>query len=49
MWHLGTWSSGGLVSVGFTIGLEDLEGLLQPKRFYDSMQHTDGLVIEVWT
>ena len=31
MWHLGTWVSGGLGSAGFTVGLEDLKALFQPK------------------
>ena len=38
MWHLGTWFSGGLGSVRFMVGLDDLKGLFQPKRFYDSMR-----------
>lgn len=37
MWPLGTWFSGGLGSVGLTVGLDDFEGLFQPKRFCDSM------------
>ena len=36
MWCLGTWFSGGLGSAGLTVGLDDLKGLFQPKRFYDS-------------
>ncbi|KAK4832564.1 hypothetical protein QYF61_024064 [Mycteria americana] len=36
MWCSGTWFSGGLGSVGFMVGLDDLKGLFQPKRFYDS-------------
>lgn len=34
--HLGTQFSGGYGSVKFTIGLNDLKGLFQPKGFYDS-------------
>jgi len=34
MWHLGTWFSGGLGSVRFMVGLNDLKGFFQPKRFY---------------
>ncbi|KAK4811143.1 hypothetical protein QYF61_019774 [Mycteria americana] len=34
---LGTWYSGGLGSARLTVGLDDLKGLFQPKRFYDSM------------
>ncbi|KAK4811384.1 LOW QUALITY PROTEIN: hypothetical protein QYF61_000568 [Mycteria americana] len=30
--------SGGLGSAGLTVGLDDLKGLFQPKRFYDSMK-----------
>ena len=30
-WCLGTWFSGGLGSVRFTVGLDDLKGLFQPK------------------
>ena len=37
MWHLGTWFSGGLGSGRFTVGLDDLKGLFQPKQFYDSI------------
>ena len=33
---LGTWFSGGLGSVRLTVGRDDLKGLFQPKRFYDS-------------
>ncbi|KAK4810447.1 LOW QUALITY PROTEIN: hypothetical protein QYF61_004227, partial [Mycteria americana] len=36
-WHLGTWFSGGLGSVRFTVGLDDLKGLFQPIRFCDSI------------
>jgi len=32
-----TWFSGGLGSVRFMVGLGDLKGLFQPKRFCDSM------------
>ena len=38
MWHLGTWFSSGLGSVRFMVGLNDLQGLFQPKCFYDSMK-----------
>ena len=31
-----TWFSGH-GGVGLTVGLDDLKGLFQPKRFYDSM------------
>ena len=34
MWCLGTWFSGGLGSVGLTVGLDDVKGLFQPKQFY---------------
>lgn len=34
MWHLGTWSSGGLGRVRLMAGLNDLKGLVQPQRFY---------------
>jgi len=37
MWSLGTWFSGGIDSIRLMVGLDDLEGLLQPKRLYDSM------------
>ena len=37
MWHLGTWFSGGLGSARVMVGLDDLKGLFQPKRFYDSV------------
>jgi len=36
MQSLGTWFSGGIGSVRLMVGL-DLEGLLQPKWFYDSV------------
>jgi len=36
-WQLGTWFSGGLGSVRFTAGLDDLKGLFQPKSFYSMM------------
>jgi len=29
--HLGTWIGGGLGSVRFAVGLDDLKGLFQPK------------------
>jgi len=35
MWHLETWFSGGRGSVRF--GLDNLKGLVQTKRFCDSM------------
>lgn len=38
MWHLGTWSSGGLGSVTFIVGLDDLKGFFQSKLFYDSLE-----------
>jgi len=41
MWCLGTWSSGGLGTVRFVVGL-DLKGLFQPKWFYDS------ICVHVW-
>jgi len=37
MWCLGTWFSDGLGSARFVIGLDDLKGLFQHKRFYDSV------------
>lgn len=37
MWHLGTWVSGGLVSAGGMLELDDLLALFQPKQFYDSV------------
>ena len=37
MWCLGTWCSGGLGSVRWTVGLDDLKRLFQPQRFCDSM------------
>ena len=36
LFRSGTWFSGGLGSVRLTVGLDDLKGLFQPKRFYDS-------------
>ena len=36
MWRLGTWFSGGLGSARLMVGLNDLQGLFKPKRFYDS-------------
>lgn len=36
----GTWFSCGLGSTELTVGLDDLRGLLQPKRFYDSIKIT---------
>ena len=38
MQSLGTWFSGGIDSVRLMVGLDDLDGLLQPKQFYDSMK-----------
>jgi len=35
MCHLGTRFSGGLGSVRFTIGLNDLKHLFQPKLYYE--------------
>jgi len=35
MWYLGTWFSVGLGSIRFTVELDDVEGLIQPKRPYD--------------
>ncbi|KAK4825992.1 hypothetical protein QYF61_003754 [Mycteria americana] len=35
---LGTWCSGGLGSVRFMVGLDDLKGLFQPIRFCDSLE-----------
>jgi len=37
MQSLGTWFSGGIESVRLMVGLDDLDSLLQPKEFYDSM------------
>jgi len=34
---LKTWWSGGTASVRLMVGLYDLEGLLQPKQFHDSI------------
>ena len=34
MWNLGIWFSGGIDSIRLKVVL-DLEGLLQPERFYD--------------
>ena len=36
MQSLGTRFSGGIVSVRLMVGLDDLEGLLQPEQFYAS-------------
>jgi len=38
MWRLGIWFSGGLGSVRFTVGFDNLKGRFQPKWFYDSMK-----------
>lgn len=37
MWHLGTWSTGGLRSAALIVGLDNLKGPFQPKRVYDSI------------
>ena len=37
MWCLGTWFSGGCGSFRLRVGLDDLKGLFQPKRFCDSV------------
>lgn len=37
MWCLGMQFSGRLGSAVLTLGLYDLKGLVQPKRFYDSI------------
>ena len=37
MRSLGICFSGGMDSVRLTVGLDDLDGLLQPKQFYGSM------------
>jgi len=37
MRSLGSWFSGGIDSVRLMVGHDDLEGLLQPKWFYDPM------------
>ena len=47
MWCLGTWFSGGLGSVTLMVGLDDLKGLFQPKRFYDSVRGTAGSAREL--
>ena len=44
MWCLGTWFSGGLGSLRFMVGLNDVKDLFQPKRFYDSKQFCDNLI-----
>jgi len=44
MQSLGTWFSGEIDSVRLMVGLNDLDGLLQPKRFYDSvLNYSDQL------
>jgi len=40
MGSLGTWFTGTIDSGRLVVGLDDLEGLLQPKRFYDSVKVT---------
>lgn len=35
MWHLGTWFSDELGSVGLMVGVKDLKGFFQHKSFYD--------------
>jgi len=37
MGNLGTWFSGGLGSVGFMVGLNDIKGLFQSRLSYDSI------------
>jgi len=37
MQNLGTRFSGGMDNVRLMVGLNDLEGLIQPKRFYNSV------------
>ena len=44
----GTWFSGGLGSIKFTVGLNDLKSLFQPKRFYGSISSSFGMVTFVW-
>jgi len=39
MWHLRTWFSDRLGSARLMVGLDDLEGLFQLKRFYDSIKN----------
>jgi len=34
MWHLWTWFSGGLGSVRFMVGFDDVKSLFQLKLFY---------------
>lgn len=36
MWHLGTWV-GGFGNAGLRVGLNDLKGLFQMKKFHDSV------------
>ena len=36
MWHLGTWFSGGLGSVGLMFAFDDIRKPFQPKQFCDS-------------
>lgn len=38
-----TWFSGGLGSIRLTFGLDDIQGLFQPKQLYDSMIPRFGL------
>ncbi|PKU46842.1 hypothetical protein llap_2815 [Limosa lapponica baueri] len=38
MWCLRTWFSGGFGSLRLTVGLDDLTGPFQPRRFYDLSQ-----------
>jgi len=42
MRHSGTWLSGGLGSIGLTVGLGDLKGVFQPKRFSAHIFGTSG-------
>ncbi|KAK4815922.1 LOW QUALITY PROTEIN: hypothetical protein QYF61_010179 [Mycteria americana] len=44
---LGTWCSGGLGSLRFTVGLDDLKGLFQPIRFCDSVKQVTVSVMSV--
>ena len=43
MRSLGTWFNGGIDSVRLMVGLNHLEGLLQPEQFYDftKTEHKD--------
>ena len=48
MGRLGTWFSGGLGSVRFTLGLNDLKGLFQPKRFYNPMIISEASLLHTY-